>query len=310
MLRGMEESDREEKEVSVQEVRAAGRDALMLATELLQRARRADRQAGIWEAADVQWWWREPRRSDGVEQRFWADSQGPVAGVLLTSWTDDAWQCDPIIVPHLSGLEPEVVWARALEEIGVHAVGGFEVPVRDDDLAFKELAEGSGLVAGERSSIAWMDAADRRSVQSLAEGFALVDRTQRRGTPHPMRHRNGDGVEERLGQCPLYDPELDLAVETVDGRIAGYSLYWFDPVTKVGLVEPVRVEDDYQRRGLGRAMLTAGIDRLAIKGAQWVKIGYGTEAAAALYQDVGFQPTSTDTWYEGRIEHLTPASSG
>src|SRR5581483_8969636 len=49
-------------------------------------------------------------------------------------------------------------------------------------------------------------------------------------------------------QCPLYDPELDLAVETADARVAGYSLYWFDPVTKTGLVEPVRVEDDYQRR--------------------------------------------------------------
>ncbi len=117
-----------------------------------------------------------------------------------------------------------------------------------------------------------------------------------------MRHRNGDAVEERLGQCPLYDPELDLAVEVVDGRIAGYSLYWLDPVTKVGLVEPVRVEDEYQRRGLGRAMLTAGVDRLAVKGAERVKISYRTEAAAALYQDVGFQPTSTATWYRKAME--------
>lgn len=288
--------------MSVREVRASGLEALMLATELLQRARRADRQAGVWEAADVQWWWRRPRRSDDVEQLFWADSQGPVAGVLLTSWTDDAWQCDPIIVPRVSALEPEVVWARAWEQIGVHAVGGLEVPVRDNDRALKELVEASGLVAGERSSIAWMDAADRPTVQSLPEGFALVDRTQRRDTPHPMRHRNGDGVEERLVQCPLYRPELDLAVETVGGHVAGYSLYRFDPVTKVGLVEPVRVEDEYHRRGLGRAMLTAGVDRLALKGAQRLKIGFGTDAAAALYQDVGFQRTSTDTWYEGRTD--------
>ncbi len=87
----------------VREVTAAGREALMLATELLQRSSLADRQAGLWEAADVQWWWRKPRRSDGVEQVFWVDSQGPVAGALLTSWTDDAWQCDPILVPRVSG---------------------------------------------------------------------------------------------------------------------------------------------------------------------------------------------------------------
>ncbi|MDQ6686276.1 MAG: GNAT family N-acetyltransferase [Actinomycetota bacterium] len=284
------------------EIRATGRDALALATELLQRARRADRQAGLWEAADVQWRWRKPRRSDNVEQLFWVDTEGPVAGVLLTSWTDDAWQCDPIIVPRVSSLEREVVWTRALEEIGGHAVGGFEVLVRDDDLALKEFVERSGLVAGKCGGIAWMDAADRSSVQSPAAGFALIDRTQRRGTPHPMRHRNGDGVEERLGQVSLYDPELDLAVEAANGRVAGYSLSWFDPATKVGLVEPVRVEVEYQRRGLARAMLTAGIERLATKGAQRVKIGFETEAAAALYQSIGFQPTSTDTLYEQRFE--------
>jgi len=283
--------------VSVREVRGAGHDALMLATEVLQRARRADRHAGIWEASDVQWWWRRPRRSDGLAQLFWVDDQGPVAGVLLTSESDADWQCDPIIVPGVPSPEPEVVWARALEEVAVHAVGKVGVPVSDDDLAFVELVEGSGLVAGERDATAWMDASDRPSRQPLADGFSLVDRTQRRSTSHPMRHRNGDAVEERLGQCPLYDPGLDLAVETVDGSIAGYSLYWFDPTTKVGLVEPVRVEDEHQRRGLARAMLSEGIDRLAKKGAERVKISYQTEAAAALYKGVGFHPTSTATWY-------------
>ena len=287
----------------------AGRDALMLAIEVLQRARRADPHGGIWEAADVQWWWRQPRRSDDIAHLFWANGQGPVAGVLLTSWTDGEWQCDPIIVPGVTTPEPEVVWARALEEVAAHAVGKVEVPVRDDDLALIEFIERSGFVAGEGDTTAWMAAGDRPSLQPLPEGFSLVDRTKRSNTPHPMRHRNGDAVEERLRQCPLYDPALDLAVETVDGSTAAYSLYWFDPTTEVGLVEPVRVEDEYQRRGLGRAMLTAGIDRLAKRGAQRVKISYVTDAAGALYQGVGFDPTSTATWYEGRTEQLRRSSS-
>lgn len=274
----------------------------MLATELLQRARLADGRAGIWEAADLQWWSRAARCSDAVEQLFWVDSRGPVAGVLLTSWTDTSWQCDPIVVPGVSGVEPDVVWGRALEEAGAHAVDGFDVPVRDDDAVLKELVEGSGLVAGESDGTAWMDADDRPGVTSPAEGFALVDRTRRRAVPHPMRHRNGDDVDERLNACPLYDPELDLAIEALDGRVAAYSLYWYDPMTKVGLVEPVRVEDEYQRRGLARAMLTAGSDRLAAKGAQRMKVSYRTASAAALYQSVGFRPTSTTTWYEARSQ--------
>jgi ribosomal protein S18 acetylase RimI-like enzyme len=115
-----------------------------------------------------------------------------------------------------------------------------------------------------------------------------------------MRHRNGDSVAQRLDQCPLYGPALDLAVETADGMVAGYSLYWFDPVTKVGLVEPVRVDDKFQRRGLARAMLSAGIDRLVTRGAQRVKISYETDAAGALYHGVGFRRTSTSTWFSFR----------
>jgi len=293
--------------LAAQEVRASGYDALMLATALLQRVRRTDPCAGLWDAADVQWWWREPRRSDGLERPFWLDSEGPVAAVLLTSWTEERWQCDPIVVPGVSVVEPEALWGRALDEIHAHAVGRVEVPVQGGDSVFGKLAERSGLVVGERSTTAWIDAANRPSVQTLPGGFALVDRAQQHGsTPHPMRQRNGEAVERRLRECPLYDPELDLAVETSHGQIAGYSLFWFDPATGAGLVEPVRVEDEYQRRGIARAMLTAGLSRLADRGTQRVKIGYETEAASNLYQSIGFQPTSTDTWYGGRIEHLTP----
>src|ERR1700733_5210880 len=273
----------------------------MLGTELLQGARRADSQAGLWEAADVQWWWRKPRRSDDAEKLFWIDDEGPVAGVLLTSETNGTWQCDPVIVPRASGLEPGVVWRRAIEHAAKHSAKRFEVPGGDEDLTFQDQAKRSGFTAGFQDSPAWMDAADRPAVSAPAEGFVLTDRTQRRDAPHPMQHRNGDSVAQRLDQCPLYDPALDLAVETADGVGAGYSLYWFDAVTKVGLVEPVRVDDKFQRRGLARAMLSAGIDRLVTRGAQRVKISYETDAAGALYQGVGFRPTSTATWFGSRL---------
>jgi GNAT superfamily N-acetyltransferase len=288
--------------VVVREIRATGHEALMLATELLQRARRSDPRDGLWEAADVQWWWRTPRRSDEVEKLFWIDDEGPVAGVLLTSWADDDWQCDPVVVPHASGPEPGVVWRQAMEHAAKHSDNGFEVPVSDDDRTFTELAQRAGLSVGEQDSTAWMNATERPAVTAFPEGFVLVDRTERRDAPHPMGHRNGEGVAQRLDQCSLYDAALDLAVETDDGGIAGYSLYWFDPTTKVGLVEPVRVEDEFQRKGLARAMLTAGIDRLITRGAQRVKVSYETDAAAALYLGLGFRQTSTATWYLARSE--------
>ena len=52
------------------------------------------------------------------------------------------------------------------------------------------------------------------------------------------------------------------AAEAADGDVAGYALFWFDPITAVGLVEPVRVEEQYWRRGLARAMLTTNPQRI------------------------------------------------
>lgn len=278
------------------EVRATGLDALTLATSLLQRARLADPLAGVWEAADVQWSWRRPQRSDEVEQVFWLDDDGPVAGILLTSSADDTWQCDPVVVPAVLGLEPDLVWSRALEHVSEYAATGFSVPVSDHGV-FEKVARTSGLSPDYRDSTAWMDASDRPAVSPPVDGFSLSDRTQRVDAPHHMRGRSGDSVQQRLEQCSLYAAGLDLVVETAGGRVAGYSLYWFDPTTKVGLVEPVRVEDEFQRRGLASAMLTAGIERLVARGAERVKISYGSEAAAGTYRSVGFQPTSTTTWY-------------
>jgi ribosomal protein S18 acetylase RimI-like enzyme len=283
----------------VREVRASGLEYLALATELLQRTRLADADAGVWEAADVQWWWRTPRGSDEIDQLFWMDEEGPVAGVLLTEW-ERGWGCDLVVVPGASTLPLSTVWARVLEAIGASRLDPVEVLARDDDVELLGLLADAGFAAGDdRSGMTWMNAHDRPDVAALPEGFVLVDRAREIAGPHPMRRRSGEGVETRLRQCSLYDPTLDLAVEAADGRVAGYALFWFDPVTGVGLVEPMRVEDEYQRRGLARAMLTAGLDRLAARGARRLKVGYGTDVARALYVGAGFRVTATTRSYRG-----------
>lgn len=276
--------------------RAIGLKALELATELLQRARLADPLEGVWEAADMQWSWRKPRRSDEAEKLFWLDDEGPVAGVLLTTANDESWQCDPVVVPH-AGVDLDVVWQRAIAHATAYSPK-FAVPINDDDHSLRQLALDSGFTADESDSTAWLDTRQLPQARQLDDGFVLIDRTQRASAPHPMQGRVGEGVAQRLAECSLYDPELDLAVETSSGEVAGVSLYWFDPVTKLGLVEPMRVEDAYQRKGLARAMLCAGIHRLAERGAERIKVSYQTEIAGALYLGIGFGAVSTTTWYQ------------
>ena len=132
----------------------------------------------------------------------------------------------------------------------------------------------------------------------------MYDRSQHNEAPHPMCARNGTDVEQRLRACTLYQAGLDLVIETEDGQPAGYALIWHDHVTGVGLVEPVRVEDEFARRGLARAMITAGLERLAHRGARRAKIGFGEEDTERLYRELGFVSGPHDTWYEGRIDQL------
>jgi predicted N-acetyltransferase YhbS len=281
--------------MAVDEVRVAGLEYLTLATALLRRVRLVDPEAGLWEAADLHWWWRVPRRSDEIDQHFWVDDEGPVAAVVLTEWTR-GWSCDPIVVPG-SPVPLAAVWVRALEAIDRLGLDRIDVVAGDDDADLLALLAGAGFVAGEGEfGITWLEAREQPAVAPLPEGFSLVDRAHST-TAHPLRRRNGDSVEARLEQCSLYDATLDLAIETPTGDVAGYGLFWFDPVTHVGLVEPMRVEDAYQRRGLARALLTAGVDRLSRLGARRVKVGYGTDAARALYTGAGFRVTSTSRPY-------------
>ena len=59
----------------------------------------------------------------------------------------------------------------------------------------------------------------------------------------------------------------------------------------------MRVEDAYQRRGLARALLAEGLDRLAQRGARRLKVGYATDVARRLYVGAGFRVTDTSTSY-------------
>ncbi len=102
-----------------------------------------------------------------------------------------------------------------------------------------------------------------------------------------------------FGECSLYRPELDLYIVAPDGGIAAYGLFWADPVTRVGLVEPMRTEDRHQNHGLGRHLLTVGLDLLARHGCTRLKVTYfeGNDPARLLYLGAGFQPRTRSGTY-------------
>jgi ribosomal protein S18 acetylase RimI-like enzyme len=122
-----------------------------------------------------------------------------------------------------------------------------------------------------------------------------------------MAGRNGAQVEPRLRECSLYDPNLDLAVGAPDGTVAGSALFWADPVTRVGVVEPMRVEEAHWGRGLATQLLRAGLRRLADHGCTRMKViaRASNPVALALYGGAGFCVTDVS-----RVWRYEPAGDG
>lgn len=283
---------------SLRESTATGIEAVRVATEVLERVRLSHPTAGVWEAGDVQWWWRRPRASDDLAQPYWSDDDGPVAMTLVTEWGDN-WHLDAIVVPEFYDDCFEGAFARGMSICRQRAVAQIEVLADEDDATMVRVLSDAGFVGEPAGGVSWMDADSLTDDARLPDGYELTDRSRSPTGVHWLAERNGPDVESRLRECSLYDPELDLALYTTTGELASYALLWLDRTTRVGMIEPMRTQDEHQRRGLARAILSIGLRRLADRGARRLRVGWATEAARDLYAGLGFQQTQSDRAYRG-----------
>jgi GNAT superfamily N-acetyltransferase len=280
---------------ALREEHRVGAQYLEVATSLLQRARSAHPTAGLYEAADLQWWWRMPRSTDDIPQLFWFDHLGqPEAAVIATDWGDRI-ALDPIVMPGASPDWIAHVMERGLDHAGEAGLDPIGLEVDPDDAVLRETLVDQGFAIEEGGIVeTWLAANARPDVSPLHEGYRMFTRLDTLQRPHHMINpkRNHFDVEPRLRETSLYRPDLDLVVLDSRDEVAAYGLFWFDPATATGLVEPMRTEEDHQRRGLARHILTAGIDLLAMAGAERTKICYEPDnpASGSLYLSVGFEP--------------------
>ena len=281
-------------------------------TALLQRVRGAHPTKGLYEPADLQWWWRTPRPTDHLGQLFWFDHLGrPAAAVIATDW-GDRMALDPIVMPDATPDWVAHVVERGLAHAGESGLGAVQLEVDRADDVLRDVLAGNGFAILEEGLVeTWLPAAARPEISPLHDGYRLSSRLDTMQRPHHMINagRNHADLERRLRQTSLYRPDLDLVVHDGGDRVAAYGLFWFDPATATGLVEPMRTEDDHQRRGLARHVLTSGVDRLADAGAERIKICYepGNPASSHLYLSVGFEPVKQTEVFSGRAVASTNA---
>ena len=90
---------------------------------------------------------------------------------------------------------------------------------------------------------------------------------------------------------PAYKPDLDIVVESPDGRLAAFCIGWFDENTLEGQIEPLGCHQDFRRYALGRVALSEGLHRLQSLGAKaiFVETDSYRNTAFRLYESFDFQ---------------------
>jgi GNAT superfamily N-acetyltransferase len=268
--------------------RPTGLVYLEAVTELLQRFRIAHPESGIFEAADLQWWWRKDQHQDPRNQMFWDDG-----AVVFTEW-GSVLGCD------LLGLfAGEMIDAAGTRLKTVDRP--VEMAIRNDDEVLANAATKLGFRPTSEIAVT-SSLKGRRSAVGvrLPEGFRLMSRAESGDRPHHMIARSGTQVAERLSECSIYRKDLDLLIEGPGHEVAAYALFWADTSTGVGLVEPVRTEEGFERQGLASALVEEGLHRLGKLGCAETRVTYieGNEAARRVYQGRGFVPLFSTTTFK------------
>lgn len=284
----------------VEQVRI-GLEAVQTMVALKQRARLAHPTFGTYEAAELEWWWTIERSTDTFEQLFWFDEQDlPIAAFVMTDFSigSSALYGAPVCVvafmPDATRGWMTHVIERGLAHVAAAGVTTVEFEVDRMDEVIRDVLFTRGFEIAEDGMVeCWFKAADLE-ISPLPEGYRLASRSDTGHLDHHMADPRRPTVEQRLQQTSLYRPDLDLVVLDDDDATAAYGMFWYDPVTATGVVEPMRTLDDHQQRGLARHILTSGVNRLIDAGAERVSIGYepGNPASGHLYRSVGFVPHS------------------
>jgi mycothiol synthase len=117
---------------------------------------------------------------------------------------------------------------------------------------------------------------------------------------------NNMTIEYRLAMMntPQYIRELDLVVVTPNDELAAFCVCGFDdPDKKIGYTDPIGTHPSYQRIGLGKAIISAGLIALKNVGANTVKLGTSSENVAMqkLASELGFICVSEKLWFSKAI---------
>jgi ribosomal protein S18 acetylase RimI-like enzyme len=286
---------------------------------VLERGRAVDNGSYYIHTGDLKWWLYYPP----LEGDFWRhvhlwddpDQPGRLFGWALIS--PDWVGIDVYVQPELQGCETAremYLWAegeaaRVARERGRKAIHVLWVR-RDDEILMKHFTQ-QGFQLGRGSVQLTRSLEGALPAPVLPDGFTLrgclgLEEVSARATAQFKAFEStapfGRYLERftRFMRSPVYRAEQDIVAVAANGQVGAFCIVWTDLLNKVGLFEPVGTQPDFQRRGLGKAVMLEGMRRLQEGGMQRAIVSTGEDnlPAIGLYEALSFQRAMTLGTYE------------
>jgi ribosomal protein S18 acetylase RimI-like enzyme len=99
-------------------------------------------------------------------------------------------------------------------------------------------------------------------------------------------------IYHHVRTLPSYTGGWDRVMVNDDGMVVAFCTIWHDRISGIALFEPVGCHQEYQRRGLTRALICQSLHDLALAGvheARVLSVSDSNEPAVHLYRACGFQ---------------------
>jgi mycothiol synthase len=244
----------------------------------------------------------------------WEDGHEHPVGYAQVTRGRDSWALEYVIDPHhrndALGIGTDLVQGAAgvvANQGGGHVHLWVSHPSAVDDAiaASAGLAQGRELYQMRRSlPVGEPWSLDVRAFVPGQDEDAWLEVNNRAFEWHPEQGDWDRAVLEERESQPWFDPEGFLLHER-DGRLAGFcwTKVHHDHDPPIGEIYVIAVDPDAGGKGLGRALVLAGLDHLAARGITegMLYVDAANARAVKLYVDIGFRVNHVDRAYTGDV---------
>lgn len=261
------------------------------------------------------------------DARIWEDAAGHIVGfaALWSRGREDVWRAleGPFVHPQVQDIDRAplegaiVAWAKhRTYELGQRSGAPVALTsvVRQNDAVGRVALERWGFVLHAAGGNVYRERSlDTVPAPMLQSGFTMRPLVGEQELDAYAALYGFAAVDDTRRRALLRDPEYaHLVVAAPDGRLAAYCEVsirrreWIPGAPRLGWIEYIGTMEDYQRSGLGRAIVLAALVQLREWGAERVMlITMSTNMPAnALYDATDFTRGPSEDSYRWRTDAL------